>query len=211
MCVNNKQSIYHQSGVTQARRQLGVTLVELVVFMVIVSVALVGVLKVLDITNRGSADPLVRKQALSIAESLLLEIQQQPFTYCDPDDASISTATSAADCTNSQDKGGAALASPTPASESRYSSTDPFDNVADYGGFTMPGGGCMGICSPGNTTPLAGLDGYTAAVTVTRAGAAAPFASLALDDVLKISVRVTGPANTDVTLTGYRVRYAPNI
>ena len=75
----------------------------------------------------------------------------------------------------------------------------------------MPGGGCTGICSPGNTTPLAGLDGYAAAVTVTRAGAAAPFASLALDDVLKISVRVTGPANTDVTLTGYRVRYAPNI
>ena len=116
MCANNKQSIYHQSGVTQARRQLGVTLVELVVFMVIVSVALVGVLKVLDITNRGSADPLVRKQALSIAESLLLEIQQQPFTFCDPDDASISTATSAADCTNPQDKGGAALASPTPVS-----------------------------------------------------------------------------------------------
>lgn len=211
MCANNKQSIYHQSGVTQARRQLGVTLVELVVFMVIVSVALVGVLKVLDITNRGSADPLVRKQALAIAESLLLEIEQQPFTYCDPDDASVSTATSAADCTNSQDKGGAALTSPTPASESRYSNTDPFDNVADYGGFTMPGGGCTGICSPGDTTPLAGLDNYAAAVTISRAGAAAPFASLASDEVLKISVRVTGPANTDVTLTGYRVRYAPNI
>ena len=211
MCANNKQSIYHQSGVTQARQQLGVTLVELVVFMVIVSVALVGVLKVLDITNRNSADPLVRKQALAIAESLLLEIQQQPFTFCDPDDASVSTATSAADCANSQDKGGAALASPTPSGESRYSSTDPFDNVADYGGFTMPGGGCTGICSPGDTTPLAGLDGYAAAVIIARAGAAAPFASLASDEVLKISVRVTGPANTDVTLTGYRVRYAPNI
>ncbi len=192
-------------------KQLGVTLIELVVFMVIVSVALVGVFKVLEITNKGSADPLVRKQALSIAESLLLEVEQQPFTYCDPDDASVSTATSEADCTNSQDKGGAALTSPTPASESRYSSTDPFDNVADYGGFTMPGGGCTGICSPGDTTPLAGLDSYAATVSVTRAGAAAPFASLALDEVLKISVRVTGPANTDVTLTGYRVRYAPTI
>jgi MSHA pilin protein MshD len=192
-------------------RQKGVTLVELVVFIVIVSVALVGVLKVLDITNRGSADPLVRKQALSIAESLLMEIQQQPFTFCDPDDANAATATSATDCTNSQDKGGSALNNPTPSSESRYSSTDPMDNVADYGGFTMPSGGCTGICSPGDNTPLSGLTGYAATVTITRAGAAAPYASFALDAVLKISIRVTGSANTDVTLTGYRTRYAPNI
>ncbi len=192
-------------------RQSGVTLIELVVFMVIVSVALAGVLKVLDITNRGSVDPLVRKQALSIAESLLLEIEQQPFTYCDPDDVNVSTATSTAACTNSQDKGGAALTSPSPNSESRYSTTDPFDNVADYGGFTMPGGGCTGICSPGDITPLSGLTGYAVTVAVTRAGAAAPFVSLASDEALKISVRVTGPANTDVTLIGYRVRYAPNI
>lgn len=201
-CANN---------IKHSDKQIGVTLIELVVFIVIVSVALVGVLKVLDITNRGSVDPLVRKQALSIAESLLLEIEQQPFTFCDPDDANVSTATSAATCTNSQDKGGAALTSPSPNSESRYSNTDPFDNVADYGGFTMPGGGCAGICSPGDTTPLSGLTGYAVTVTITRAGATAPFASLALDAVLKISVRVTGPANTDVTLTGYRVRYAPNI
>ena len=173
--------------------------------------ALVGVLKVLDITNRGSADPLLRKQALSIAESLLLEIEQQPFTFCDPDDANAATATSTATCSNTQDKGGAALTSPVPSSESRYSSTDPMDNVADYGGFTMPGGGCTGICSPGDNTPLSGLTGYVATVTITRAGAVAPYASFALDSVLKISVRVTGPANTDVTLTGYRARYAPNI
>ncbi len=196
-------------------KQAGVTLVELVVFIVIVSVALVGVLKVLDITNRGSADPLVRKQALSIAESLLLEVEQQPFTMCDPDDANAATATTTADCTggaaSSQDKGGSALNSSSPNTESRYSAIDPLDNVADYGGFTMPDASCAGICSPGDTTPLSGLDAYAASVTVTRAGAAAPFASLALDEVLKISVRVTGPANTDVTLTGYRVRYAPNI
>jgi len=195
--------------------QSGVTLIELVVFMVIVSVALVGVLKVLDITNRGSADPLVRKQALSIAESLLLEIEQQPFTWCDPDDANASTATSAATCASTaQDPSpttAGAITGPFPNTESRYSSNNPLDNVADYGGFTMPGGGCTGICSPGDSTPLTGLNAYSATVTITRAGVAAPYASFALDSVLKISVRVIGPANTDVTLTGYRVRYAPNI
>lgn len=213
MCVS--QQNWHRFGVTQVKYQLGVTLVELVVFIVIVSVALVGVLKVLEITNKGSADPLVRKQALSIAESLLLEVEQQPFTLCDPDDANATTAITTADCTggaaSSQDKGGAALTSPSPNTESRYSSTNPLDNVADYGGFTMPDASCAGICSPGDNTPLLGLGAYTASVTVTRAGAAAPFAAFPLSAVLKIAVRVTGPANTDVTLTGYRVRYAPNI
>lgn len=189
----------------------GLTLVELVIFIVIVSAALVGVLKTLEITNRGSADLLVRKQALSIAESLLLEIQQQPFTWCDPDDATASTANSAVECTNPQDKGSAALTSPTPSTESRYSATNPFDNVADYGGFSMPDANCVGICSPGDNTPLAGLTGYAAGVVITRAGGSAPFASFPLDAVLQIAITVTGPASTSVTLKGYRLRYAPNL
>lgn len=205
----------NQSSVMQAKFQIGVTLVELVVFMVIVSVALVGVLKVLEITNKGSVDPLVRKQAISIAESLLLEIEQQSFTLCDPDDASAAAALTTADCAggavSSQDKGGAPLASPTPMTESRYSATAPFDNVADYGGFSMPDANCSGICGPGDNTPLIGLSAYTAAVTITRVGGAAPFSGLPLSAVLKVAVRVTGPANTDVTLTGYRFRYAPII
>ncbi len=213
MYVNRQKKL--RFGVTQAKIQLGVTLVELVVFMVIVSVALVGVLKVLEITNKGSVDPLVRKQAMSIAESLLLEIEQQPFTLCDPEDDNAATALTTADCTGgaaaSQDKGGAPFSSPTPNSESRYSAIAPFDNVADYGGFNMPDANCAGICSPGDSTPLVGLNAYTAAVTITRVGGVGSFTSFPLDAVLQIAVHVTGPANTDVTLTGYRFRYAPNI
>jgi MSHA pilin protein MshD len=195
----------------QAIKQHGVTLIELIVFIVIVSAALAGVLKALQVANRDSVDPLVRKQALAIAESLLQEIEQQPFTFCDPDDGSASTATSNASCASSQDKGGAALTSPTPTTESRYSATNPFDNVADYGDFTMPGGGCSGICLPGDSTALPNLTGYSASVRIVRAGAAAPYASLPLEAVLKITVTVSGPANTTVALAGYRVRYAPTI
>jgi MSHA pilin protein MshD len=191
-------------------RQLGVTLIELIVFIVIVSVAIAGVLKALQVANRDSVDPLVRKQAMSIAESLLQEVEQQPFTFCDPDDANAGVATSNAGCTTSQDKGGGALTSPSPSTESRYDNSNPLDNVADYGGFTMPGDGCSGICLPGDSTPLAGLVGYNASIAITRAGGVAPFSAMPLDAVLKIIVTVTGPANTIVTLTGYRVRYAPN-
>ena len=208
--MRSKNYSYAQhSYVRHSYVQRGVTLVELIVFMVIVSVAIAGVLKVLEITSRGSVDPMITKQALSIAESLLSEIEQQPFTYCDPDDANASTATSASDCTNDQNNGSGSLGA-IPNTETRYSSTDPFDNVADYNGFTMPDSNCAGICIAGDNTPIANLSGYTATVTITRVGNVSPF-SLSADAVLKINVQVTGPANTTVNLTGYRVRYAPTI
>jgi MSHA pilin protein MshD len=51
------------------RRQSGLTLVELVIFIVIVSIAVVGVLQVISLTTRHSVDPQTRKQALAIAEA----------------------------------------------------------------------------------------------------------------------------------------------
>lgn len=200
------------SRLSNKKYQFGVTLVELIVFLVIVSVAIAGVLKTLEIANRSSVDPMLGKQALAIAESLLTEVEQQAFTYCDPDDANANVATTSAGCAStSQDNGGSTLG-PVPSTESRYSATNPFDNVADYNGFTMPGGGCAGICNPGSTTPIASLTGYAASVSITRAGNAAPFTAIAATSaVLKITVQVTGPANTVVRLVGYKVRYAPTL
>jgi len=213
MCVKNwpLKGVKYLRATPKQSKQQGVTLIELIVFIVIVSVAIAGVLKALQAANRDSADPLIRKQALSIAESLLLEVQQQPLTFCDPDDANAATATSTSGCTISQDRGGAALTAPSPNTESRYSLTNPLDNVADYGGFVMPGGGCAGICLPGDSTPLAGLTGYSAHIAVTRAGGAVPFTGFPAEAVLRITVTVTGPANTQVALTAYRTRFSPNV
>ena len=77
------------------RRRYGFSLVELIVFIVIVSASVTGVLVAIDRTARASADPLVIKQALAIAEALLEEVELMPFTFCDPDDANVSTATGA--------------------------------------------------------------------------------------------------------------------
>lgn len=49
------------------------TLIELVMFIVIVGVGLAGVLSSLNISVKSSADPIQPKQALTIAESLLEE------------------------------------------------------------------------------------------------------------------------------------------
>jgi MSHA pilin protein MshD len=73
------------------RRSLGASLVELVVFIVIVSAAVAGIIGVISITTQSSTDPLIRKQTLAIAEAFLEEVQLQPFTVCDADDTGGST------------------------------------------------------------------------------------------------------------------------
>ena len=67
----------------RAHTQRGVTLVELLVSIVIVSIAASSVLGVLSMTTAASADPMIRHQAAAIAEAYLEEIMLKPID--DPD------------------------------------------------------------------------------------------------------------------------------
>ncbi len=63
--------------------QSGVTLVELLLSIVIVATAASAVLGMLSATVKSSADPMLRHQAVAIAEAYLEEILHKSFT--DPD------------------------------------------------------------------------------------------------------------------------------
>ncbi len=66
------------------RHDAGFTLIELIIFIVVVSAGLAGILSVMNTTVKSSADPMVRKQAIALAESVLEEVLQK--AYADPDD-----------------------------------------------------------------------------------------------------------------------------
>ncbi|MCC7484198.1 MAG: type II secretion system protein [Burkholderiales bacterium] len=193
----------------EARLAPGASLVELIVFIVIVGIATAGVLAALNVSTRASADPLPQKQALAIAEALLEEVQLRPFTYCDPDDANAARATTArldASVTPPQVGCAATIEVMGPEGETRAGVT-PFDNVNDYaGGFSLAG------ISDLTGAAIADLAGYNATVTVVPqalAGIAGTDANGAPLSLL-ITVTVTGPAGSTARLDGYRVRYAPN-
>jgi MSHA pilin protein MshD len=179
--------------------QRGLSLIELIVFIIVVSVALAGVLVAINAGVKRSADPMVRMQALAAAESLLEEIELQPFTYCDPGDPAASTATSSAGCTTT------AQSMDNTANwgvgETRYGPVF-FDNVADYNGFTM-----TGTLNDIFQQSSSRLTGYNATVSVTQVGTGF---SLANTDALRIDVTVTGGGNT-ITVTGFRFRHSPNM
>ncbi len=60
-------------------RPAGFTLIELVVFIVVVAVGLAGVLSVFNLVITHSADPMLRKQSLAIGEAFTDEILAHDF------------------------------------------------------------------------------------------------------------------------------------
>jgi MSHA pilin protein MshD len=190
-------------------KQNGISLIELIMFIVIVSVALAGILLVMNVTTKGSADPLIHKQALAIAEALLEEVELMPFTYCDPDDPAAASATSTASCAQIENLGPEAAFGTQTNNETRYGPSY-FDNVNDYAGTTPGAAGFTMNAGNGGIkditgTVIAPLSGYSAVISMTQPG----LGTIAGADTLLINVTVTGPDNLPVTLEGYRTRYSP--
>jgi MSHA pilin protein MshD len=179
------------------RRQAGLSMVELVLFIVIVGIAVAGVLMVMIQSNKASADPQMRKQAVSIAEGLLEEIQLARFTWCDPGDDNADTANSAADCSVPEKAG------------LEPGNDRPYDNVNDY--VTAFSNEESFLLTDLNENPVGDLKPYTAFLTITpeSLGSGAGAIASNTNDVLRIRVRVHY-ASEDVVLDGYRTRYAPN-
>lgn len=180
MCADRRQ-----------RRQRGLTLIELVVFIVIVGIGLAGILTVFNHTTRHSADPLVRKQALAVAEAILEEVMLQPFTWCDPSDANAATAAGYAGCATA---GLAQNTATAKAGEARGTAT-PFDNVLDYHGETLSTNIAGGGSAP-----------YAASVTVENQS----LNGIAAEAALLITVSVAAGGET-IRLQGYRTRHSPNL
>lgn len=159
--------------------QRGISLIELIIFIVIISVALVGILSVMNITTAHSADPLVHKQALVVAESLLEEVELQDFI--DQND-------------------GVTTACPPASAVTAATRATVYHIVDCYNGFTM----ATGITDM-NGAAVAGLGNYSANVTVVPNAAA--WNGIAPGSAVLITVTVTDPQANSISIDGYRTAY----
>ena len=187
-----------ERGHYRQQHSRGSSLVELIMFIVIIGIAVAGVLGAMSLSTRASADPLIQKQALAIAEAYLEEVLAMPFTYCDPDDVDAPTATSA-----TVGAGGCAATIEVigaEAGETRGGGTTPYDNVNDYNSLAT------GVPASIDGTAIGGLSSYNVSVAVV----AEALSTVAVSASLRVTVTVTGPAGVSVRLDGYRTRYAPN-
>ncbi len=127
-------------------RQSGFSLVELVIAIVIVGIGLAALLIPIITATRSSADPLIRKQTLAVAEALIEEIELKPFA--NPAGGFTGAATQA--------------------------NRPLFDDVNDYNGFTTNGIFTLdGVAIPGlanyNVTNVSVVGAALGAITAANA------------------------------------------
>jgi MSHA pilin protein MshD len=193
------------------RRSAGFSLIEVVVFIVVLGIAFVGMLILYNRVTSASVDPMVRKQALAIASSLLEEIELRAYTFCDPDDPNVYTATSTVGCTGAayiENIGPDTL--PSSSIETRYS-TPRFDNVNDYDGFRMGSGETDPNVRTAANAIITELANYKVVVAVAQIAANELGTDVPTTEALRITVTATHvPTGIATSLQGYRVRYAPN-
>lgn len=187
------------------QQQRGVTLIELILFIMIIGIALTAILGVMNVTTRHSADTVRDKQALMIAEGLLEEVQLARLSFCDPGSDNFDTAASSSACTTPEAWG------------PESGNTRPYDNINDYVTAANTATAAFnngGVLTDANGRAL-GVTGYTATVTVTpdtlgppgiQVGAGGTAADT---DMLRIRITVAYD-NASLSLDGYRARYAPN-
>jgi len=166
-----------QRDMCMTERQHGFTLIELIIFIVVVSAGLAGILSVMNTTVAASADPMVRKQSVAIAESLLEEILLKE--YADPNGT--------AGCT-----GGAGTRS-------------DWDDVCDYRGYQTTTGIVYAFSGEGTIgTVMPGLGGYNISPAVVVDPDNTELNGIT---ARKVTVYVTDPQGNTVSLTGYRANY----
>jgi MSHA pilin protein MshD len=212
------------------RTARGFSFIELIIFIVIISIAVAGILMVMNYTTAHSADAQLRKQALAIAESLLEEVELARFTYCNPSDPQAPFATQAT---------GPGVIGPQPPGSSKtqgyctsaalvenfapVSGSRPYGNVINYASklntpFTI------NPVTDSNGNAILGLVGtgtYSATITIsqpagvfggaTNAMPADSGVNATIGSVLQISVTVYQGGSAILTLDGYRTQYAPQL
>jgi MSHA pilin protein MshD len=189
-----------------SRRAAGMTLIEVVVFIVVLGIGIAATVMLFNQVTKASVDPMIRKQAIALASSLLEEIELKPFTYCDPDDPAVYTAGSTGACATAEGIG-------VEGGETRYNAASRFDNVSDYNGFAMGSGQTDPNVRTADNTAIAALSSYSVTVTVAAIAANELGATIptATTEALRITVVATHvPTGTSVSLQGYRTLYAPN-
>jgi MSHA pilin protein MshD len=106
----------------------GFTLIEVLIFIVVVAAGLAGILSVMNTSVASSTDPLVRKQSLAIAEAMLEEILLK--NYANPAGGDTSTTRANFDDVD------------------QYNGYSTSTGIVDINGVAVPGLGAYNISPP---------------------------------------------------------------
>jgi MSHA pilin protein MshD len=166
----------------------GFTLVELVIFMVIVGIAVGGVTLAFVQSTRTIHEPVIRQRALAVANAYMDEILRKRWNENTPVEGG---------CV----QGGAWCSSGLTAAaigvDAGEAGRADYDDLDDYAGITDE----APTDQSGN--PMPGYAGFSVTVTVDSPA----WAGIASADVRRVTVAVRTPTGETLSVRGYRVNY----
>ena len=159
----------------------GATLVELVITIVIISVAIAGVVGAFSLIAGRSADPLNQTRAVALSQLYMDEILARKFAEGSPTGGG-EVGSAESDCGN--------IGSDVTESRETYDDVDDYDELND--------------ASPQNSEedPLSGYSGFLVSVAVACAGTEVGFAGNY--QAKRIDITITDPSGNDYLFSAYR-------
>lgn len=206
--------------------QKGISLIELVIFIVIISVALTGITLMYINTTRYSADPMVRIRSIELAQSTLEEILLKAYDNNTPTGGGCVQMTNPATtlCTSgttpaSDPNAGTPLGTDGEASRGAYNDVDDYTDQLYCGANVTPANtACPALAcqnmqdGSGNDIP-AEYSGFSVCIQVNYAGnelntvAPGTGTNVLVNDAKRIDVIVTDPLNSRISLSAYRLNF----
>ena len=164
---------------SRGRVQNGATLVELVITIVIISVAIAGVVGAFALITGRSADPLNQTRAVELAQLYMDEILTQRYDNQTPVGGMPPYSGS---CNIGPESG---------ETRAGFDDVDDYHNLTDDPPATLQG-------------PVAGYTGFSVSVTVACAGGQVGLAS---EDAKRIDLTITAPGGQDFAFSAYRANF----
>ena len=159
----------------------GFTLIEIIVTIVVLSIAATSLMSVFTSTVRTSANPMIQLQALSIAEAYMEEILLKEFDDPEAEDPDLEVIE-----TNSREAG-----------ETRGN----YDDVQDYNWLEDT------KVRDQNNQVISQLSDYEVTVAVLGEALGPEAKEISNTDSMRIDITVTHPAISPIKITGYRTNY----
>ena len=206
--------------------QKGISLIELIIFIVILSVSLTAITLIYINATRYSADPMVRIRSIELAQSTLEEILLKAYDNNTPigggcvQMSGVGTTLCSSGINPASDPvAGIPLGTDGEASRSIYNDIDDYTNQLYCGANVLPANTACPIlaCQPlqdesGNNIATE-YKGFSVCIQVNYAGnelnAVTPGTgtNVAVNDAKRIDIIVTDPLNSRISLSAYRLNF----
>lgn len=206
--------------------QKGISLIELIIFIVILSIALTGITLIYINTTRYSADPMVRIRSIELAQSTLEEILLKAYDNNTPVGGGCVQMTGAGTtlCTSgitpaSDPVAGTPLGTDGEANRSLFNDVDDYTNQLYCGNNVTPSNtacpalACQNMQDESGNNISAEYSGFSVCIQVDYAGnelnnvAPGTGTNVATNDAKRIDVIVSDPLNSRISLSAYRLNF----